>query len=200
MRAFGFAFVSVAVAAIGFAATAFFTPKVHLIVDRQGDDIELFLNAQAPDLQPVFSLDPAEFKGVEGAVNFASFRETGTWLMADEVLNSVSARTNESNVLFEGTSLMLHQASVPVSFSTPVDGVMSVSVCAVPITEPVSDLTDYETYAGFYARNVEIAEDIELAFPKTGRLPRLVTVRQFVDGEPQGWNIRLLMDGGTLTI
>ncbi|MEM8813076.1 MAG: hypothetical protein AAGF59_10700 [Pseudomonadota bacterium] len=172
---------------------------LSIIVERRDSSIEIFVEVPAARLNDVFGVVPSEILNDNGTVAIDRLRE-GTWDVADALMQSTNATLGEKQLRLEGMSMMVHPSNLPVPFRDAIDGITAIGVCQVLPSDGPLYLDDTIAYSGFIGYGSQTGRPLRLDFPITGRLPRLVEIRDYADGKLLQRSWSLLEDGGSLTI
>ncbi len=172
---------------------------IVLLVDRRADEVSVYFSLQASDLPAVFGKGAEEMLGPDGTVDIDALYD-GTFDTADAVLTSVEVRIGGAPVPVEAMSMMLHDPAFLPPFTDPYDAQVAIAVCTSPETVRGMGLADLRAYLGYFVWRVDGRASLDLSFPKTGRAPVDVTIREFHDFHPVPSRVVSLADGGLLSL
>lgn len=172
---------------------------MEVIVSREDRAIAIYLRMPFEDTKGLFGRDVPGFTDEDGNIRYSDLSQ-GTFDGGDILAKDVVFTLGGQSVEFETMSMMVHMEGFDVPFITPLDAVIAIGVCGVPIPEEPPEPEDLVWIGGWYAYPVDEAQEITVTFPKTGREARDAELRIYRNAVLEKEYTELLADGGTYII
>jgi hypothetical protein len=155
---------------------------ISVVVSRGDASVELFVGMPARTAVDAFGLPPHLLEQPDGTVDFTGFSQ-GTWDMGDALFAGVTTTIGDTDVQFEGMSVMVHLTDQRLPLETPLDGLTAISVCGVePPAEPQT-LDDLYLYAGLIGYTPDPQAVLQLHLPQDRQDTIEVRVRDYQQGQ-----------------
>lgn len=188
------------VALLSSAALASPTSQSMTMVVHRGDrSVEVYLSLPAEQVTDTFAVLPEGLTTGDGTVDIETMR-MGTWDIGDRLFSSIASHVSGQPVVFEAMSLMVHPEEDVLPFSDPIEGMIAISVCSVPVPDKPPALEDLHLYVGLITYPERPDGPLSLTFPTTGREQLEVQVIEYVDFRRTSRSVHLIADGGELTV
>lgn len=167
----------------------------RMMVDRDPDAIELFVQIPVGLIPAHIGALPDGFIGTDNTIDISPFRE-GTWAQGDIVWRNVQTAVNDQAVTFEAMSMMVHPQDYPQDFNDPIDAITAISVCNVPDPFARFAVDGLTAYLGYIAFPVDGHADFQISFPYAAQ----VEVMNFRNGDEVDTAIYDLAAGQGMTL
>ncbi|MEO1538477.1 MAG: hypothetical protein AAFR73_12185 [Pseudomonadota bacterium] len=172
---------------------------VSVVVHRGGASVEVYFSLPADMLVSVFGMPRHELEGPDGRVDFDALR-MGTWDIGDAAFRQVGARIGGQVASFEALSLMVHPKNSLLPLSTPIEGMISIAVCAAPTPRAAPALSDLQAYVGYIAYTDRPQAPIMLDLPETGRAAFTAQILDYTSFELRATSEVVVSDGGLMLL
>ncbi|MEM9716505.1 MAG: hypothetical protein AAF826_08310 [Pseudomonadota bacterium] len=185
---------------IVFLTTAFTAQAqdIRIVVDRSGEDVELYFNFSATKMSELFGRIPETVLDDAGYVDFRNL-QFDTVTPGDDMIAQTTAYSDDG-VIFEAMSFMVHPSDTDLAFDTPWDAILTTTFCSVDPNAPPQVLDIMETYASYFADGVAPNEPLVIDLPWTGTTPLTVEVREFENKDFQRVYTQTLAADGKITM
>ncbi|MEO0370876.1 MAG: hypothetical protein AAF231_05415 [Pseudomonadota bacterium] len=174
--------------------------EMTLIVNRDHDSASYYLSMPADLIEPVLASDPTLLFSDNGRVPIESFRQIGSFDLADDIFENITGSQGGSDFAFEAMSMMVHPTDTPLPFAAPWDAYTAIAVCTVQYDPDQLVPGLLQTYYGGFTDQISGDAPLALHFPQTGRDALEIVVHRYEDGRLLGTDVQVLDDGGSLVI
>lgn len=153
---------------------------VQIITSRSDTTFELYLALPTRRAIETFGVTARDLSTPDGNADFDLFTR-GTFQLAEDFWNGTQTWVDGTAVAFEAMSLMIHPASSPLPFRTPLDAMTTIEVCGTV----VGDVPLEETwlYVGMIAYPDDPSGDLVIDFAKAFEAGTALHIRDFADHE-----------------
>ncbi|MEM6308127.1 MAG: hypothetical protein AAF701_09095 [Pseudomonadota bacterium] len=159
-----YAMMKAAVVCFTCLAPAAFAADMRMIVDRDPDAVEIYMQLPVPLIPGVLGDLPPRFAQDDGRIKIAPFRN-GTADFGDVFFRDVTATIDGTPVALEAMSMMVHPAEFDMPFRDPLDAITAISVCNVPDPNAIFAQDGLTAYLGYIAYPVNGHSNIRVTFP-----------------------------------
>ncbi len=149
--------------------------RFDIVVSQRRDSIELYVALPATDLVDVVGGAPGLLADRDERIDLPSF-QTGTYDLADALFAGVAMRADGRPIRMEAMSMMLHPAATPLPLLSPLDGMIAMSVCGVPLPEVPPSLAALTAYVGLIAQIDGPVRRLGITLPGTEAAGRRVWI------------------------
>ncbi|MEM9550585.1 MAG: hypothetical protein AAGA05_05385 [Pseudomonadota bacterium] len=170
-----------------------------IVTHRLDDNTQLYFSSDAQTMLDTFGA-PIEILPLrDGKVDLDPFFE-GTWEMGDALAANTPLVIGDAPGLFEAMSLMLHPITDKLPMTTPLEGMIAMSVCTAPPLGAPVPVTTMHGYVGYYADIESLDAPIRIEFPSVGRDVLRIDVHEHDErGRLASYSVEL-KDGEVLTL
>ncbi|MEM1079368.1 MAG: hypothetical protein AAGI09_12640 [Pseudomonadota bacterium] len=175
-------------------------PLVTFVLNRDGQDAEIYMSLPAAEIQPILGTEPGVVFPDTGIAPLTQFRERGTMAVADALIARLTLRMHGLRMNAEAMSLMVHPRTEPQPFRTPWDAVIASSVCTTDDPDVPLTAENSHVYFGAFSAGIGAGTPFAISFPRTGRLPRDMVLREYFEGKLVRESTYTIPDGGQLQV
>ncbi|MEO0915819.1 MAG: hypothetical protein AAFY31_02385 [Pseudomonadota bacterium] len=155
---------------------------VQIITSRSGTSFELYLALPTRLAIEAFGVTARDLSTPDGNADFDLFAR-GTFQLAEDFWGGSQTWIGGTAVAFEAMSLMIHPASSPLPFRTPLDAMTTIEVCGT-VREDVP-LGETWLYVGMIAYPDDPSSDLVIDFAKAFEAGTVLHIRDFTNHEMQ---------------
>lgn len=155
---------------------------VQIITSRSDTTFELYLALPTRLAIEAFGVTARDLSAPDGNADFDLFAR-GTFQLGQDFWDGTQTWVDGTPVAFEAMSLMIHPASSPLPFRTPLDAMTTIEVCGTV----AGDVPLEETwlYVGMIAYPDDPSGDLVIDFAKAFEAGTALHIRDFTNHELQ---------------
>ncbi|MEM8576396.1 MAG: hypothetical protein AAGF60_00960 [Pseudomonadota bacterium] len=186
---------------ISLALMAFALPAMaaEVILSRESRGVAIYIKMPFEDVPVLFGQPVEGLLNYDGATSFADLSR-GTFDQAEALAQDVKFTINGQDAPFAAMSMMIHPEDNPVPFHDPLDALMAISVCGVPLPETPPANEDLVWIGGWYAPGTTDVTELTITFPDTGRDAMGVSLASFLARSGSARSTLSVEDGGTIRV